>query len=56
MATFRHHALAVVGVGERAATWDDRAEAEAVAAALNGRDRQPEYGELGRDDWMVVED
>jgi hypothetical protein len=26
----------------RAATWDDRAEAEAVAAALNDRDRQPE--------------
>jgi hypothetical protein len=27
-----------------------------VAAELNERDRQPEYGELGRDDWIVVED
>jgi hypothetical protein len=29
---------------ERAGTWDDRVEAEAVAAELNERDRQPEYG------------
>jgi hypothetical protein len=41
---------------DRAATWDDRAEAEAIAAELNERDRHPEYGELGRDDWIVVED
>jgi hypothetical protein len=34
-----------------AATWDDRAEAKAVGAQLNERDRQPEYGELGHDDW-----
>jgi len=39
-----------------AATWDDRAEAEAVAAELNERDRQPEYGQLGQDDWVVVDD
>jgi hypothetical protein len=39
-----------------AATWDGRAEAEAVAAALNERDRRPEYGALGKDDWIVVDD
>jgi hypothetical protein len=33
-----------------------RAEAEVVAAELNQRDRQPEYGELGHDDWIVVTD
>jgi hypothetical protein len=33
-----------------------RAEAERVPAELNERDRRPEYGELGRDDWVVVED
>lgn len=41
---------------EQAATWDDRADAELVAAELNERDREPEYGELGHDDWIVVED
>jgi hypothetical protein len=41
---------------DRAATWDDRAEAEAVAAELNERDRHPEYGQLGQDDWIVVDD
>jgi hypothetical protein len=25
----------------------------ATAAELNERDRQPEYGELGHDDWIV---
>jgi hypothetical protein len=33
-----------------------RLDAEAVAAELNQRDRQPEYGQLGYDDWVVVED
>jgi hypothetical protein len=41
---------------ERAGTWDDRHEAERVAAELNERDRQPEYGELGHDDWIVVKE
>jgi hypothetical protein len=41
---------------DRASDWEDRTEAERVAAALNERDRHPEYGELGRDDWIVVED
>jgi hypothetical protein len=27
-----------------------------VAGELNERDRQPEYGELGHDDWIVVRD
>jgi hypothetical protein len=40
---------------DRAAIWEDRAEAETVAAELNERDRQPEYCELGHDDWVVVE-
>jgi len=30
--------------------------AETVAAELNEPDRQPEYGELGHDDWIVVND
>jgi hypothetical protein len=46
----------VMSTRDRAAIWDDRADADAVAAALNERDRQPEYGELGHDDWIVVED
>jgi hypothetical protein len=41
---------------ERAGTWDDRAEPEQVAAELSERHRRPEYGELGHDDWVVVED
>jgi hypothetical protein len=32
------------------------ADADAVAAELNERDQQPEYGQLGQDDWVVVED
>ena len=46
----------VMSTRDRAATWDDRSEAEAVAGELNVRDRQPEYGQLGLDDWVVVED
>jgi hypothetical protein len=46
----------VMASRERAGTWDDRAEAERVAAELNERDRRPEYGELGHDDWIVAED
>lgn len=46
----------VMSTRARAAIWDDRAEAEAVAAELNERDLRPEYGELGHDDWAVVED
>jgi hypothetical protein len=46
----------VMATWDRSATWDDRAEAEAVAAALNERDRQPEYGDLGQDDWIVIDD
>jgi hypothetical protein len=45
-----------VDLGGRAATWDDRAQAEAVAAELNECDRRPEYRESGHDDWVVVED
>jgi hypothetical protein len=41
---------------ERAYRFSDRTEAEAVAADLNERDRQPEYGQLGHDDWIVVDD
>jgi hypothetical protein len=41
---------------ERAYRFEDRAEAARAAAGLNERDRHPEYGELGRDDWIVVED
>jgi hypothetical protein len=40
----------------RATEWSDRADAEQVAAQLNERDRQPDYGELGHDDWVVVTD
>jgi hypothetical protein len=46
----------VMATWDRAATWDDRAQAEAVAADLNQRDRQAEYGHLGEDDWIVVDD
>jgi hypothetical protein len=38
---------------DRAAVWGNRRDADAVAAELNERDRQPEYGELGHDDWIV---
>jgi hypothetical protein len=41
---------------DRADTWDDRTEAERVAAELNQRDRRPEYGQLGHDDWVVIDD
>ena len=46
----------VMSTWDSAATWDDKANAEAVAEALNDRDRQPEYGALGEDDWIVVDD
>jgi hypothetical protein len=46
----------VMSTRDRAATWADRTDAEAVAAELNERDLQPEYGQLGHDDWVVVED
>jgi hypothetical protein len=46
----------VMASRERATEWDDRAEAERIAAELNDRDRRPEYGELGHDDWIVVDD
>ena len=46
----------VMASWDRAATWDDRAEAEAVAAKLNERDRQAESGDLGEGDWIVVDD
>ena len=46
----------VMSTWDRAAMWVDRAEAKAVAAALNERDRHPEYGPLGEDDWIVVDD
>jgi hypothetical protein len=46
----------VMSTWDGAATWDDRAEAEAVAEALNERDRRPEYGDVGEDDWIVVDD
>lgn len=45
-----------MAIHERAWVWDYRVEAEAVAAELNERDRRPEYGELGHDYWIVVED
>jgi hypothetical protein len=56
--SFHHptNSKGVMSTRDRAASWDDRAEAEAVAAALNERDRRPEYGQMGRDDWIVVED
>jgi hypothetical protein len=46
----------VMSTHDRAAVWDNRTDAEAVAAGLNERDRQPEYGQLGHDDWIVVDD
>jgi hypothetical protein len=46
----------VMSTRDRAATWANRADAEAVAAELNEGDRQPEYGALGHDDWIVVDD
>jgi hypothetical protein len=46
----------VMATRDRAWVWESRADAEAVASELNERDRQPEYGELGHDDWIVVED
>jgi hypothetical protein len=41
---------------DRAATWTDRDEAEAVEAALNERGRDLEYGDRGEDDWIVVDE
>jgi hypothetical protein len=41
---------------KRATVWDNRTQAERVAAELNERDRRPEYGELRDDDWTVVDD
>jgi hypothetical protein len=46
----------VMSTRDRAAIWANRTEAETVAAELNARDRRPEYGELGHDDWTVVTD
>jgi hypothetical protein len=46
----------VMSTRDRAAIWNDRTDAEAVAGELNDRDRRPEYGELGHDDWVVVEE
>jgi hypothetical protein len=47
----------VMSSWDRAGTWDDKTEAEAVAETLNERDRKPEYGDLGGDDdWVVVDD
>jgi hypothetical protein len=46
----------VMATRDRAAIWENRADAERAAAELNERDRRPEYGELGRDDWIVVTD
>ena len=46
----------VMSTRDRAAIWNDRTDAEAVAEELNDRDRRPEYGELGHDDWVVVEE
>jgi hypothetical protein len=54
-----HHpddAMGVMSTWDGAATWDDKVEAEAVAEALKERDRQPEYGDLSDDDWIVVDD
>jgi hypothetical protein len=50
------NAMGVMSAWDGAATWDNKAEAEAVAAELNERDRHPEYGDLGEDDWIVVDD
>ena len=46
----------VLATWDGAATWDDRAEAEAVAAELNERDRRAESGDHGDHDWIVVDD
>ena len=46
----------VMATRDHAANWANRADAERVAAELNERDCRPEYGELGHDDWIVVED
>jgi hypothetical protein len=46
----------VMASGDRAWVWENRTDAEQVAAELNERDRRPEYGELGHDDWIVVAD
>jgi hypothetical protein len=48
--------MGVMSTWDGAATWDNMAEAEAVAAELNERDRHPEYGDLGEADWIVVDD
>jgi hypothetical protein len=47
---------ATLNRSERAHRFEDQVEVEAVAAELNERDRHPEYGELGHDDWIVVAD
>jgi hypothetical protein len=39
---------------DKAATWEDEAEADAEAERLNERDRVPEYGELGHNDWIAL--
>ena len=44
----------VMATRDRAWLWEKRADAETVAAELNQRDRRPEYGQLGFDDWIVV--
>jgi hypothetical protein len=46
----------VTSTRDGAATWAYRAEAEAVANELNERDRDPEDGDRGEDDWIVVDD
>jgi hypothetical protein len=46
----------VMSTWKGAATWENRADAEAVAEALNERDSRPEYGDLGEDDWIVIDD
>ncbi len=51
-----HDRQGVMSTWDRAATWDDRAEAEAVAAELNERDRHPEYGALVDHGWIVGDD
>jgi hypothetical protein len=46
----------VMSTWDHAGTWDDKAEAETVAQTLNEQDREPEYGDLGGGDWIVVDD
>ena len=46
----------VMATRDRAAIWANRADADRVATELNERDCRPEYGELGHDDWIVVEE